>query len=50
MMNKLIVVVDDEPDIVKLITYHLKKEGFKVRGFMMVRLYLPLLRILFSIL
>ena len=32
-MNKLIVVVDDEPDIVELITHHLKKEGFKVRGF-----------------
>lgn len=32
-MNKLIAVVDDEPDIVELITHHLKKEGFKVRGF-----------------
>lgn len=32
-MNKLIVVVDDEPDIVELITHHLNKEGFKVRGF-----------------
>ncbi len=32
-MNKLIVVVDDEPDIVELITHHFNKEGFKVRGF-----------------
>lgn len=32
-MNKLIAVVDDEPDIVELITHHLKKEGFKVREF-----------------
>ena len=32
-MNKLIAVVDDEPDIVELITHHLKKESFKVRGF-----------------
>jgi len=33
IMNKLIAVVDDEADIVELITHHLKKEGFKVRGF-----------------
>jgi DNA-binding response OmpR family regulator len=32
-MNKLIAVVDDEPDIVELITHHLQKEGFKTRGF-----------------
>lgn len=32
-MNKLIAVVDDEPNIVELITHHLKKEGFKVREF-----------------
>ena len=32
-MNKLIAVVDDEADIVELITHHLKKEGSKVKGF-----------------
>lgn len=33
-MNKLIVIVDDEPDIVELISLHLKKSGFKVKGFL----------------
>jgi two-component system phosphate regulon response regulator PhoB/two-component system alkaline phosphatase synthesis response regulator PhoP len=32
-MNKSIAIVDDEPDIVELITYHLKKENFKVNEF-----------------
>jgi DNA-binding response OmpR family regulator len=32
-MNKLIAVIDDEPDIVELVTIHLKKAMFKVRGF-----------------
>jgi len=32
-MSRLIAVVDDEPDIVELISYHLKKERFKVREF-----------------
>jgi DNA-binding response OmpR family regulator len=32
-MSKLIAVVDDEPDIVKLITHNLKKEGFSVKEF-----------------
>jgi len=32
-MSKLIAVVDDEPDIVELITHHLKKEGFKTKDF-----------------
>ncbi|MCD6101462.1 MAG: response regulator [Candidatus Cloacimonetes bacterium] len=32
-MTKLIAVVDDEPDIVELITHHLEKENFKVKQF-----------------
>ncbi|MCD6107844.1 MAG: response regulator [Caldisericaceae bacterium] len=32
-MSKLIVVVDDEPDIVELMTHHLKREKFKVKSF-----------------
>ena len=32
-MQKLIAVVDDEPDIVELVTHRLEKEGFKVKGF-----------------
>lgn len=32
-MSKLIVVVDDEPDIVELMTHHLKKENFRVKSF-----------------
>jgi DNA-binding response OmpR family regulator len=32
-MNQVIAVVDDEPDIVELITLHLKKAGFDSHGF-----------------
>lgn len=32
-MNEFIAVVDDEPDIVELITLHLKKAGFRPAGF-----------------
>ncbi len=32
-MNKLIYVVDDEPDILELLSLHLKKAGFKVQCF-----------------
>jgi two-component system phosphate regulon response regulator PhoB/two-component system alkaline phosphatase synthesis response regulator PhoP len=32
-MHELIAVVDDEPDIVELVSLHLEKAGFKVRGF-----------------
>jgi len=31
-MNELIAVVDDEPDIVDLITLHLQKAGFRAEG------------------
>jgi two-component system phosphate regulon response regulator PhoB/two-component system alkaline phosphatase synthesis response regulator PhoP len=33
MMGGLIAIVDDEPDIVELVSIHLAKAGFKVRGF-----------------
>ncbi len=32
-MNKLIAIIDNEPDIVELISLHLKKSCFKVKGF-----------------
>ena len=32
-MNKLVALVDDEPDIVELVSLHLQKAGFKVKGF-----------------
>lgn len=33
-MNKLIAVIDDEPDILELVTLHLKNAGFKVKEFL----------------
>jgi DNA-binding response OmpR family regulator len=32
-MNELIAVVDDEPDILELVSLHLRKNRFRVRGF-----------------
>ena len=32
-MNKLVAIIDDEPDIVELVTIHLKKAMFKAKGF-----------------
>ena len=32
-MNELIAVIEDEPDIIELISLHLKKAGFRVEGF-----------------
>jgi len=32
-MNELITIVDDEPDILELVSLHLKKSGFRVKGF-----------------
>lgn len=34
MTNQLIAVIDDEPDILELVSIHLKKANFRVRGFM----------------
>lgn len=39
-MNEFIAVVDDEPDIVELITLHLKKAGFKSEGFFEAKSFL----------
>jgi DNA-binding response OmpR family regulator len=33
MSEKLITIVDDEEDIVELVSHHLKREGFKVKKF-----------------
>lgn len=33
MSEKLIAIVDDEEDIVELVSHHLKREGFKVKEF-----------------
>ena len=33
VMNRLIVIVDDEPDIRELVSHHLKKSGFRVKEF-----------------
>ena len=33
-LKKLIVIIDDEPDIVQLVSLHLKKSGFDVKGFL----------------
>jgi len=33
MANQLIAAVDDEPDILELVSIHLKKANFRVRGF-----------------
>src|SRR5512136_2811409 len=32
-MNELIVIIEDESDIIELISLHLKKAGFRVEGF-----------------
>ena len=33
MDDRLIVVVDDDPDVTYVISEHLTKEGFRVEGF-----------------
>ncbi|MBN2190925.1 MAG: response regulator transcription factor [Candidatus Aureabacteria bacterium] len=33
-MRKTVVIVDDEPDILELVSLHLKKSGFETKGFL----------------
>ena len=33
-MNELIAVIDDEPDILELVSLHLNRSGFRVEGFL----------------
>ncbi len=42
-MNELIAVIDDEPDILKLVSLHLTKAGFKVEGFLNAESFLKFL-------
>ena len=48
MINKKIVIVEDEPDILEILTYNLKREGFDVistdngtQGLMLIKQHLP---------
>lgn len=43
MIDKLIAVVDDEPDILELVSIHLNKTGFKVKGFLSAEAFLEFL-------
>ncbi|MFH1452908.1 MAG: response regulator transcription factor [Armatimonadota bacterium] len=42
--NKLIAVIDDEPDIVELINIHLQKSGFKVKTFQEAESFLEFIK------
>ena len=48
MLNKTIVIVEDEPDILEILTYNLKREGFNVlsadngpQGLALIKQHLP---------
>lgn len=43
-MGKLVAVVDDEPDIVDLVTIHLEKSNFDVKGFLDSKSFLTFLK------
>jgi len=34
MVKNLVIIIDDEPDIVELVSLHLKKSGFDAKGFL----------------
>ncbi len=46
MDNQLIAIIDDEEDIVELVSHHLKREGFKVKEFYNGRDFLSYIRVL----
>jgi two-component system phosphate regulon response regulator PhoB/two-component system alkaline phosphatase synthesis response regulator PhoP len=43
-MSKLIAIIDDEPDIVELVSINLKKAGFDTRGFSNLESFLSFLK------
>ena len=43
-MNKLIAIIDDEPDIVELVSVNLEKAGFDTRGFSNLESFLSFLK------
>ncbi len=43
-MSKLIAIIDDEPDIVELVSVNLKKAGFDTRGFSSLESFLSFLK------
>jgi len=43
-MSKLIAIVDDEPDILELVSLHLKKSGFKIKEFLNPRNFLDFIK------
>lgn len=45
MLKKLIVIVDDEPDILELVDLHLKKAGFRTDGFLNAENFLKFIKI-----
>lgn len=44
-MKKLIAIIDDEPDIVELVSLHLKRAGFEVEGFLEGEYFLKFLNV-----
>ena len=41
-MNSYIAIIDDEPDILELVSLNLKRSGFRVKEFSEVEPFLPL--------
>lgn len=44
-MRKLIAIVDDEPDIIELVSLHLERAGFGVKGFLEGESFLNFLKV-----